>query len=95
LPLICISGHINEVKTKKYTRWELKKWLLVALTGWSHEWDVFIRKYMDILPGQKIVVVITMWLHYQGGRKVGFHCNEEGKFVENVSVLMIKCKEGL
>jgi len=65
LPLICISGHINEVKTKKYTRWKLKKWSLVALTGWSHEWDVFTRKYMDILPKNSgrnnNMVALTRW----------------------------------
>ena len=48
-----ISDRINEVKTKKYARWELKKWPLVALTGWLHLRGVFIGKCMSVLPGQK------------------------------------------
>ena len=62
-------------------------------------------KIDNVKKSRKIEIILTPLIPLKAGRTIKyfgvtvisaiFLLNEEGKFVENLSVLMIKCKEGL
>ena len=63
---------------KDSNAWDFEMWPLAVLTGDPiNEGFFFYKKvYGRVSSGQNNVAAITWWPYYRGGRKAGFHCND-------------------